>query len=294
MATFEEIQKAKILGSYNLFTKSEESLGGEMVKGGLGSGRTPGTFRVGDKIKFHPHTSLKASKDGKGTGYAKHEGKITHAYPDGHFDVEDSKGFIARHHPEKNNFEKGESFTDFVGGETEKKYHKNFQKEDAKNPDEEDSNKVVKSEDNFEVEEVINLLNKSLFDELDIEKGGEGSRGGKVIGHTKSGKAIYDNVHNHENIKPAKGNIENGDHVVRHIKSIDRDHYGDQYNSMNVLSSHIKHDGQGGFHFNLGIKDSLTGDASNIKKVLDKKFPNHDSHVESADKGVVKVHLKKK
>lgn len=28
-----------------------------------------------------------------------------------------------------------------------------------------------------------------------LEKGGEGSKGGKVIGHTKSGKAIYDSVH---------------------------------------------------------------------------------------------------
>lgn len=30
------------------------------------------------------------------------------------------------------------------------------------------------------------------FGENEIEKGGEGSRGGKVIGHTKSGKPIYE------------------------------------------------------------------------------------------------------
>lgn len=30
------------------------------------------------------------------------------------------------------------------------------------------------------------------YTNLDIEKGGEGSRGGKIIGHTKSGKAIYE------------------------------------------------------------------------------------------------------
>lgn len=30
-------------------------------------------------------------------------------------------------------------------------------------------------------------------EENDIEKGGEGSRGGKVIGYTKSGKPIYEN-----------------------------------------------------------------------------------------------------
>lgn len=37
-------------------------------------------------------------------------------------------------------------------------------------------------------------------DEADIQKGGEGSKGGKVIGHTRSGKAIYEN-HNHESHK---------------------------------------------------------------------------------------------
>ena len=30
------------------------------------------------------------------------------------------------------------------------------------------------------------------YTNLDIQKGGEGSKGGKIIGHTKSGKAIYD------------------------------------------------------------------------------------------------------
>ena len=37
-------------------------------------------------------------------------------------------------------------------------------------------------------------------DESNIEKGGEGSKGGKVIGHTKSGKPIYDS-HDHESHK---------------------------------------------------------------------------------------------
>lgn len=40
------------------------------------------------------------------------------------------------------------------------------------------------------VEKAFDIINKSL----DVfEKGGEGSRGGKVIGHTKSGKPIYAN-----------------------------------------------------------------------------------------------------
>lgn len=36
------------------------------------------------------------------------------------------------------------------------------------------------------------IITKAM--ENEIEKGGEGSRGGKVIGHTKSGKAIYDSA----------------------------------------------------------------------------------------------------
>jgi hypothetical protein len=35
------------------------------------------------------------------------------------------------------------------------------------------------------------LLEKSL-EELDLIKGGEGSRGGKIIGHTRSGKPVYE------------------------------------------------------------------------------------------------------
>lgn len=34
-------------------------------------------------------------------------------------------------------------------------------------------------------------IEKSLASHNDLEKGGEGSRGGKVIGHTKSGKPVY-------------------------------------------------------------------------------------------------------
>ena len=36
--------------------------------------------------------------------------------------------------------------------------------------------------------------------ERDLEKGGEGSKGGKIIGHTRSGKPIYDKG-GHENYK---------------------------------------------------------------------------------------------
>jgi hypothetical protein len=43
-------------------------------------------------------------------------------------------------------------------------------------------------------------LIKKSEDTNDIEKGGEGSKGGKVIGHTSTGKAIYDS-YNHPSHK---------------------------------------------------------------------------------------------
>lgn len=70
-------------------------------------------------------------------------------------------------------------------------------------------------------------LNKAHHDsffkkasENDIEKGGEGSRGGKVIGHTESGKPIYEN-HDH----PAHKNFTSNDHtdaVYAHVNLTSR------------------------------------------------------------------------
>jgi len=38
----------------------------------------------------------------------------------------------------------------------------------------------------------------NLYGNDEIQKGGEGSRGGKIIGHTKSGKAVYQNKDYHQ------------------------------------------------------------------------------------------------
>lgn len=56
------------------------------------------------------------------------------------------------------------------------------------------------------------------FQENDLEKGGEGSRGGKVIGHTKSGKPIYEGGEHHAIMK-ISGNLEAHDHT-RTAKSL--------------------------------------------------------------------------
>lgn len=38
----------------------------------------------------------------------------------------------------------------------------------------------------------------TIYDAIELQKSGEGSKGGKIIGHTKSGKAIYDGTHHPE------------------------------------------------------------------------------------------------
>lgn len=72
-------------------------------------------------------------------------------------------------------------------GDTEE----DFEEEGEEDDDFEDNKELTKSE-------AFNILESSF--ELDLVKGGEGSKGGKVIGHTKSGKPIYDS-HSHESHK---------------------------------------------------------------------------------------------
>lgn len=89
-----------------------------------------------------------------------------------------------------------------------------------------------------------NLLQKS-FNELlgkedNLKKGGEGSRGGKVIGHTKSGKPIYDIV-GHENHK----DFTHQDH--KDAAQIHRDKMAD--NNKNKDEGHL-------YHRNMGLRDA--------------------------------------
>jgi len=88
-------------------------------------------------------------------------------------------------------------------------------------------------------------LKKSLFsekfEELDnifdkLEKGGEGSKGGKVIGHTRSGKPIYDS-YNH----PSHKNFSGTDHrEAADLHSEKVDHYMGKYNTSNNDSHYEK------------------------------------------------------
>lgn len=156
----------------------------------------------------------------------------------------------------------------------------------------------------------------------DLEKA-EGSRGGKVIGHTKSGKPIYQSavpdlhkdftrgehkeandlryssngkVHNADNIKPIKKDIRNLDEAKRAVQSIDKDHYGDQFHSYGVHTH--EHDGHGGHKLKLVTKKGNVGDNDNIRSVFSKKFPDHQPLItkrdDSGSNGEVHIHLIKK
>lgn len=78
------------------------------------------------------------------------------------------------------------------------------------------------------------LLQKSNED--DLEKGGEGSRGGKVIGHTKSGKPIYDDAEH-----PDHKNFTSEEHLrAANVNKFKAKHEGDAEGSY--LKAAKKHE----------------------------------------------------
>lgn len=115
----------------------------------------------------------------------------------------------------------------------------------------------MKSE--FEKSQAAKIL--SMYNGVNIEKSGEGSRGGKVIGHTKSGKPIYDS-HSHESHsnfskeehlqaaslhKEKKNNFRNEqkENESKTSSLKDEEMFGDKHKELQdkdtELSSNIKH-----------------------------------------------------
>lgn len=70
------------------------------------------------------------------------------------------------------------------------------------------------------IEKALDVVAKSIEDGslADLVKSGEGSRGGKVIGHTKSGKPIYEGGEHHKTMQ-AYHNF-NSDNHIAHAKRI--------------------------------------------------------------------------
>lgn len=91
-----------------------------------------------------------------------------------------------------------------------------------------------------------NLLNKSL-EELDLLKG-EGSKGGKVIGHTKSGKPIYAvntakhlktyNSKDHEDA--AYAHLDHSEKLKKEGKKDEAERHSDLYDEHMSTSRHKK------------------------------------------------------
>lgn len=81
---------------------------------------------------------------------------------------------------------------------TKDEFEKSLDIVKAVSTDKERTAKVIEEAAIFEKNPIEKSENSDDEDEddEDLEKGGEGSKGGKVIGHTKSGKPIYGGGHN--------------------------------------------------------------------------------------------------
>lgn len=145
-------RKAAILAGFGI--DIQKSNDDELQKGGVGSGRKRGQLvQIGKKI---------------GSYVATYHGKAENEVGDKHVVTRGGERRIVRHdeiydHPKHN-----EVNTDEKVAQRAKFY---------------DDEAAARKK---------NKLKKSSIDDFQKANGGEGSRGGKVIGHTKSGKPIYD------------------------------------------------------------------------------------------------------
>ena len=112
---------------------------------------------------------------------------------------------------------------------------------------------------------VYGQANIEKSEENDLEKGGEGSKGGKVIGHTKSGKPIYDHAE-HAGHKEFSSQDHTEAGYLHHTIAFEAKKAGDtktQENHMKQFSLHVK--------AALPSKSSaLSSDASEVMRSFDK------------------------
>lgn len=86
--------------------------------------------------------------------------------------------------------------------------------------------------------------------EYDLEKGGEGSRGGKVIGHTQSGKPIYEDLYNHHISKQAFTKQDHKDAYEAHTREYSRINNQSSPKNAKELLSKQKHNDSRNYHWN--------------------------------------------
>ena len=80
------------------------------------------------------------------------------------------------------------------------------------------------------------LTKEQVIDICKARAGGEGSRGGKVIGHTKSGKPIYDSA-NHESHRNTFTKEDHNDAIDLHKKLMTKDK-GNEFTHYNQIEQH--------------------------------------------------------
>lgn len=125
------------------------------------------------------------------------------------------------------------------------------------------------------------VIQKSDQD-IDFEKGGEGSRGGKVIGHTKSGKPIYEN---HPADHADYSNFTHHDHFdayVAHTSSAEK-HIDED--SEDLSPKNTKHDKERHNHHTQTSYSHLDKEKE-LKKRTDKRFKKSEEELDIEKGGV--------
>lgn len=141
-----------------------------------------------------------------------------------------------------------------------------------------------------------NAINRHLG-RIDIEKS-EGSRGGKVVGHSPSGKPIYEGDHHHDLYK--RGAMKTMKDVNNHIKNkiIDSDKYKHIFGHLSAEDKNNIHSKLTHPHYGLPLSktkklaeqlDNAGKDSPLLHKILKQSFDNESTNLSNKIKGIDKM-----
>ena len=147
--------------------------------------------------------------------------------------------------------------------------------------------KDIKKSDDSDISKAFEILG------IDIKKGGEGSRGGKIIGHTKSGKPIYDSASHsaHKNFTADEHREAAGKHIDKKDSSTEesvRDSHEFQAKEHEAAAKEKSSKRAAG-------KDTMKNSPANSKEdeAWNKFKDNTRKHFEGGDKKESKMDLSK-
>ncbi len=143
-------------------------------------------------------------------------------------------------------------------------------------------------------------IQKGLYGGLLIEKGGEGSRGGKVIGHTKSGKPVYGNktVYEHKGFtdkehQEAEEILDK--HIDKKIESGKKKFLGNSKDGVNIYEGakvyHPEH-GEGTAHLMSTGEVHVDTETGAFKTTVNKLYSKPVKTKEEIDKEQKEKHTK--